>query len=29
MLNIKAFLENLTSHPGVYQMLGAKGEKDY
>lgn len=29
MLNIKAFLENLTSYPGVYQMLGAKGEVLY
>lgn len=26
MLNIKAFLENLTSHPGVYQMLGEGGK---
>lgn len=29
MLNIKAFLENLTSYPGVYQMLGAEGEVLY
>ncbi len=29
MLNIKAFLENLTSYPGVYQMLGEKGEVLY
>jgi len=26
MLDIKAFLSNLTHHPGVYQMLGEKGE---
>lgn len=29
MLNIKAFLENLTTHPGVYQMLGEGGEVLY
>lgn len=29
MLNIKAFLENLTHYPGVYQMLGKQGEVLY
>ena len=29
MQNIKAFLANLSHHPGVYQMLGAKGEVIY
>ncbi len=29
MLNIKPFLAQLSHHPGVYQMLGAKGEVIY
>jgi excinuclease ABC subunit C len=29
MLNIKVFLDNLTSHPGVYQMLGEDGKVLY
>ncbi len=29
MLNIKAFLENLTHYPGVYQMLDKQGEVLY
>jgi len=29
MFNTKAFLSSLTNHPGVYQMLGSKGEVLY
>jgi excinuclease ABC subunit C len=29
MLNIKAFLDSVTTHPGVYQMLGGNGEVLY
>jgi len=29
MQNIKTFLANLSSRPGVYQMLGGKGEVIY
>ena len=29
MKNIKAFLDNLSHHPGVYQMLGKEGEVLY
>src|SRR3990167_5147841 len=29
MQDIKTFLDNLSSHPGVYQMLGSKGEVIY
>lgn len=29
MQNIKTFLDNLSNHPGVYQMLGEKGEIIY
>src|SRR5436190_7899308 len=29
MNNIKSFLANLSHHPGVYQMLGEKGEVIY
>lgn len=29
MLNIKAFLDNVTTHPGVYQMLGENHEVLY
>src|SRR3990167_6852706 len=29
MRNIKTFLANLSHHPGVYQMLGEKGEVLY
>lgn len=29
MLNIKVFLDNITTHPGVYQMLGVNNEVLY
>jgi len=29
MHNIKAFLANLSHHPGVYQMLGKEGDVLY